>query len=51
MYLVDREMVGTLLLNQYDFTVLGRVYRVEKDKMLKIVPPESDRCQLFLEVK
>ena len=56
-YLMDGELPAddqrarTLLLNQSDFTVLdGVLYRVEKDKTLKIVPPEIDRYQLFLEV-
>ena len=56
-YLVDGELPAEnrrarqLLLSQSDFTVQdGVLYRIERDKTLKIVPPTSDRHRLYLEV-
>ena len=39
------------MLSQSDFTVLDRIlYRLEKDKTLRIVPPKDDCHQLYQEV-
>ena len=47
----DNRRARELLLSQSYFAVVdGVLYRVKKDKTLKIVPPECDRYQLFLEV-
>ncbi len=56
-YLVDGELPAEdkrareLLLGQPGFTVLeGVLYRIERDKTLKLIPPAVDRHQLYLEV-
>ena len=47
----DDRQARQVLLGQSDFTILdGILYRVEKDKTLRVVPLKDDRHQLYLEV-
>ena len=47
----DDRKAREMLLGQSEFTVLdGVLYRLEKDKTLRIIPPTRDRHRLYLEV-
>ena len=47
----EEKRARELVLTSPMFTMLdGTLYRIEPDKFKKIVPPTSDRHQLFLEV-
>lgn len=48
---MDDQGAWQVLLGHSDFTVLdGILYRIVKDKTLRIVPPKSDHYRLYLEV-
>ena len=47
----DDQQPQQVLLGQSDFTILdGILYRVEKDKTLRVVPLKDDCHRLYLEV-